>query len=135
MWKDWLAVGLGGMLGSVARFAVMKGITLVGVDWVPAATLVVNVTGCFAIGYVSQWAFHRELTDSWWIVGIRVGLLGGLTTFSSFGLDVFREWQSGRLSLSVTLVAAHILFGITAVVLGMTLGGQTTNAPESPTVE
>ena len=124
MLKDWIAVGLGGMLGSLARYGIMLLFALIGPAWLPIATLAANVLGCLAIGYVSQWAYHAELTHHWWVVGVRVGLLGGLTTFSSFGLDVIREWQAGRTTFSLALVAAHCAAGIAAVALGIALARQ-----------
>ena len=123
-WANWIAVGVGGMLGSMARYGLLQLFSAIGPAWLPAATLSANVLGCFAIGYVSQWAFHQQLTGTWWIVGIRVGLLGGLTTFSSFALDVLREWQNGRAGFSVALVCMHVALGLAAVAAGVAIGTQ-----------
>lgn len=119
MWKDWVAVGVGGMVGSLARYGIVLLFALIGPAWLPLATLAANVLGCFAMGYISQWAYHEGLTHHWWVVGARVGLLGGFTTFSSFGLDVFREWQAGRATYSAGLVLSHCLFGLAAIALGI----------------
>jgi CrcB protein len=121
MVREWVAVALGGMLGSLARFALMGAFSLLGAAWLPIATLAANTAGCLAIGWLGQWAFQQGQTDHWLVVGVRVGLLGGLTTFSSFALDIFRIWQSGRHSYSVTMVVAHLALGISAVVLGISL--------------
>ena len=70
------------------------------------------------------------MNNHWWVVGVRVGLLGGLTTFSSFALEVVREWQSGRNGISLALVCLHCALGVAAVVIGMAIARQVElNAP------
>lgn len=125
----WLAVGIGGMLGALARYALMLLFSRMGAAWLPYATLTVNVVGCFAIGFIAQWAFHQEMNSHWWVIGVRVGLLGGLTTFSSFGLDVVREWQGGRNGMSLMLILLHCILGFGAVLAGMALARQ--ESPEA----
>ncbi len=54
-----------------------------GPQWLPLATLGVNVVGCFIIGALFQWTIRRELHGTWWDVAIRVGFLGGLTPLAA----------------------------------------------------
>ncbi len=121
MLRECLAVAAGGALGSLGRYALLLLFSLLGGAWLPIATLVANAVGCFAIGWVAQWAVQQEMTNHWTVVGVRVGLLGGLTTFSSFALDILRLWQTDRAGLSTMLAVAHIALGITCVALGMWL--------------
>ena len=116
---EWIAVALGGMLGAVSRHALQGVFSLLGAAWLPIATLTANVLGCFAIGVLAQWSFQQQLTNHWWVVGARVGLLGGLTTFSSFGLDVVRLWQADRTGHAMLLTASHLALGLAAVVAGL----------------
>lgn len=119
MIREWIAVALGGLIGTVLRHSTGNLLTLIGASWLPLATLIVNVVGCFAIGYLAQWSLAQSLENHWWVVGLRAGVLGGLTTFSSFGLDIVRLWQSARPEAAVGLASAHIILGIGAVILGM----------------
>ena len=121
MVREWLAVAVGGLVGSVLRHGTVAIFSLIGVAWMPLATLVVNVVGCLAIGYLAQWSLAQNLENHWWVVGLRAGVLGGLTTFSSFGLDVVRLWQAERPEVAVGLASAHVVLGIGAVVMGMQL--------------
>lgn len=121
MVREWLAVAVGGMIGTVLRHGTVSLFSLIGNAWLPIATLVVNVVGCFAIGYLAQWSLNQSLENHWWVVALRAGLLGGLTTFSSFGLDVVRLWQAARPEVAVGLASAHVVLGIGGVVLGMQL--------------
>ncbi|MDX1925905.1 MAG: CrcB family protein [Pirellulaceae bacterium] len=119
MLREWLAVAVGGLVGTVLRHGTVGLFAIIGNSWMPVATLVVNLVGCFAIGYLAQWSSAQNLTNHWWVVGLRAGVLGGLTTFSSFGLDVVRLWQTARPEVAIGLAAAHVLLGIGAVVAGM----------------
>ncbi len=119
MWREWIAVAAGGMVGSVARHVLNSVFQQIGPNWLPLATLTANCLGCFAIGWLFQWSLSSQNSDHWWIVGLRVGVLGGLTTFSTFGLEIVRAWQVDRIGLAVTITAAHLVLGIAAILLGM----------------
>lgn len=128
--REWIAVALGGMLGAVLRHGLSSLFSHFGAAWLPAATLCANILGCFAIGYLFSWSFNNQLHNHWLSIGVRVGLLGGLTTFSSFALDVIRVWQDGRPGSSVSLAITHVAVGIMAVVVGMACAGAF-HTPES----
>lgn len=118
MIKECLAVAVGGMLGTLVRYALGHWTRGLGPQWLPLSTLAVNVVGCWLIGALFQWTNQRELQGTWWELGLRVGVLGGLTTFSSFGLDVMQAWHS-RPWIALGLVAAHLILGLGAVAMGM----------------
>jgi CrcB protein len=124
MMKEWLAVGLGGMLGAVARHSLFYLFSLAGPNWLPFATLTANILGCLAIGVLFQWAVEQTIQSEWWVVAVRVGILGGLTTFSSFSLEVSRYLQSDRTGTALWLVAAHVVLGIIATLVGLRLGAE-----------
>ena len=95
--RELVAVALGGMIGSVARYSVSlsfsKGWS--SLSW-PLATLLVNVFGCFMIGIVGAATKRWQWLDTPMDLAVRVGILGGFTTFSSFGLEVIRLWHDDR---------------------------------------
>lgn len=125
MFRECLAIAVGGALGSLARFGLLVAFSLIGAAWLPMATLAANILGCLSIGWLAEWSANHQSTNQWWVIGIRVGLLGGLTTFSSFALDVVRLGMSERGGLAGWLILAHVASGIAAVVLGMALARQT----------
>lgn len=124
MAKEWFAVAIGGMLGVSARHLIAILVSQIGTAWIPIATLIANVCGCFAMGVLTQWATQNGMSKEWWVVGCRVGVLGGLTTFSSFGLDLVKLWNESR-SSSMLLLAAHLALGILAIVAGMLMMQET----------
>ena len=123
MWREWIAVAAGGMVGSVARHGLNWIFYQLGPGWLPLATLTANCAGCFVIGWLFQWSSNYQTSDYWWVIGLRVAILGGLTTFSTFLLEVVRACQVERTGLAVTLVIAHLVLGLTAVAVGMNSAG------------
>lgn len=97
-WASYMAVAVGGAVGSVLRFAVHRWFERYsGASGFPWGTLTVNLVGCFAIGVVlvGRWPV-RDV----WRLGLTVGVLGGFTTFSTFGLESLRLWQANHASLA-----------------------------------
>jgi len=113
--KQLLWVGAGGFLGAVLRYAVSA--------WLPddrfgMGTLVVNVCGCLLIGGVAGWIELRGDLDPATRALLVVGVLGSFTTFSAFGNEVVSLLRDGRGGAALGVVAAHLLIGLGAVVLG-----------------
>jgi fluoride exporter len=127
MRSEWLAAGLGGALGSIARHAVNTLVARRLGDSVPHATLVVNLAGCAAIGVLAGLLASGRVSMALPVrVFVFVGILGGFTTFSSFGLDTFTLARSGRLAAAALNVVVQLAGGLAAVAggyfAGLTLG-------------
>jgi CrcB protein len=117
-----LLVGIGGFLGSTLRFA-LSGLVQ---EWTnrddfPVGTLAVNVIGCLAIGLMSQLAEARGAFSSETRAFVIIGILGGFTTFSSFGNETMNLWRNGENLLAFVNVAGQLALGLGAVWLGRLL--------------
>ena len=121
----WLAIAGGGAIGSIARHAVNVLADATGLSArFPAGTLIVNVAGCFLIGALAGLlAANRIEMPLQWRQFVFVGLLGGFTTFSSFGLDTFAlsRTQPGAALANVLL---HVALGLAAVWIGYALASR-----------
>ena len=113
-----LLVGLGGALGSMARYGI--GLALPSVGF-PYATLIVNVIGCFCIGLVLPTVARAETLPPELRLLVVVGFLGGFTTFSAFGSETVALLRSGGGPAMVN-IAANVILGLAAVALGRTIG-------------
>ena len=114
-----LLVGLGGFLGTVVRYTLGGAIVrLKGTATLPYETLVVNVLGCLAIGFLAGLAETRGLFSSTTRAFLFIGLLGGFTTFSSFGYETVQLLRDGQASSAAWSVVAQLLLGLGAVWAG-----------------
>lgn len=114
-----LLIGAGGFLGSVLRYLV-GGLaqSAAAASTFPIGTLAVNVTGCYAIGLVSQLIEAQGGLGPGARAFLVVGVLGGYTTFSTFGnetMNLFRDSQ--RLAAGMN-VGGHLVIALGAVWLG-----------------
>jgi CrcB protein len=119
MW-NLLLVGTGGSLGAMLRF----GISTLMKTWLPgyigAGTLIVNVIGSLAIGYVLGAPHDSKSVPESMRLFFVVGVLGGLTTFSSLAYETFviANNPDGRMMASLGHVTANVLVGLAAVWFG-----------------
>ena len=119
----WLAIAVGGAVGAAARHAVNVALHARYGSLFPWGTVTANVVGCFAIGLlagaVAAGRIHLGESARAFVF---VGVLGGFTTFSSFGLDTLTLVKGGALLPALLNVAAHVLVGLGAVWVGFGLG-------------
>jgi fluoride exporter len=118
MIKQLLLVGLGGMLGSMFRYAATLFIRSPNL---PLATLTVNITGSFLIGLILGTALKNVSFDHNWRLFLATGLCGGFTTFSAFTAEGIQLLQQQRYSVFLLYFAVSILTGLGATWLGFAL--------------
>ena len=116
-----LAVAVGGALGSCIRFAVAKALPQPenGLPW---ATILVNLAGCLLIGIAVSWSTHKTELSPELRALVITGFLGGLTTFSAFGLESVLLAKDGKLWLTAVYLTLQVGGGLLAVLLGFWLG-------------
>ncbi len=114
-----LLVGIGGALGSIARYLTSGWVQAVtkSIDF-PFGTLAVNLLGCFVIGFLAQLAEARGAFTSESRVFIFIGVLGGFTTFSSFGNETLNLARAGEIWNALANLGANVVIGLLAVWLG-----------------
>mgnify|MGYP003543455967 CR=1 FL=1 len=116
-----VAVALGGALGSLLRFLVSSWVVTNWPRHFYLGTFAVNLLGCFAIGFLSAFFLLRADLPLALRTGLTVGVLGGLTTFSSFSLEVVSLLESGQHGTAAVYLLGSVLGGLAAAWLGMTL--------------
>ena len=114
--KSILLVALGGGLGSVARFKLSAWVLAHSTDWkFPLGTFVVNVAGCLIAGLAAGLAERYHLFSPEARLFIFVGILGGFTTFSAFGLETVFLLRRGDVWIAALNVFGSVLCGVLAL--------------------
>lgn len=117
-----LWVGLGGLVGSVSRYLVSGAMhRLMPFATFPVGTLAVNVVGCFLIGFLAVWFEGRHALEPNLRLFLFVGILGGFTTYSTFGYETMALAGTASFFRAALNVIAHLGFGLCGVWLGSTL--------------
>ena len=114
-----LAIGMGGFCGAIAR----HGFNLAFKRFAdfPWATFAANMTGCFLIGLLMALVLDRKMTNEVLHAFLITGLLGSLTTFSTFSFQTIELLQAGRFSAAMANILLNVIVGLTAVFVGMKL--------------
>jgi CrcB protein len=121
-WKALLAVGIGGGIGAILRYAVgMAFVQRFGPGF-PWGTFAINVSGSFLIGIVAQLALTRSFGVTPTVrLFAATGVLGGYTTFSTFSLDTMVLVGDGAFSLSAAYALGSVAAGVLAAYAGQIL--------------
>lgn len=118
MLKNLLIIGSGGFIGSIARYLVSQLNLSVNFHSIPVGTLLVNIIGCFLIGFLSGIADKSMILSTEWRPFLMVGLCGGFTTFSAFANENLMLIHNGQIAAVLLYTAISIFLGFLAVYIG-----------------
>ena len=107
-----LVVFVGAALGAPVRYLLDWAVSSRYPSDFPWGTLVVNVLGCFLIGFV---------VGTSWMPLVGVGFCGGLTTYSTFSFETVRLLEAEKYRLALANVAVSVVLGVGAAALGLAL--------------
>lgn len=114
---DLVFVGIGGVLGSLARYKLGKAITEKSSTTFPIGTFIINITGAVLLGIVSSLDVSRNI---YLLLGD--GFLGAYTTFSTFMYEGFNLFQENEKMNAFTYVLGSLFLGVIGYVSGFELG-------------
>jgi len=120
MTKQLLLVAAGGGLGAVLRW-LLAAVVKPPVSGFPLGIFVVNVSGCFLFGLLNGFCQSR---GEEWRLAVLTGLLGGYTTFSTFGWDTWQLLRSGQGWMAALNAAGSVVAGVLAVWAGILVSGR-----------
>ncbi|MGB2670914.1 MAG: fluoride efflux transporter CrcB [Candidatus Acidiferrum sp.] len=118
----YLMVGIGGFLGSIARFWLGGYIGAKMGTRFPYGTMVINCTGCFLIGFIVTLMAERTHWSPNWRYLIPIGFIGAYTTLSTFEYETFRAMQEGDILIAFLNVMISVIVGFFLVWLGVIAG-------------
>ena len=118
MYLSILAVGIGGALGSLFRW--FLGIRLNGLfPGMPLGTFAANVIAGYVIGVAVAWFARVPQIAPEWRLFVITGLMGGLSTFSTFSAEVVQRLQDGRLGWAAGEIVIHVAASLIMTILGI----------------
>lgn len=121
MAKEFLAIFLGGGVGSALRYAVQMFMhERIAPYHFPWSTLAVNIVGSFLIGLFYAASARFNLSAELRLL-LTAGLCGGFTTFSTFSNDILEMMRQGHALLAMTYILVSVVFGVVACFAGSAL--------------
>jgi CrcB protein len=119
-----IAIGIGGFVGALMRFYISDAVVRVsGDDYRFFGTLTVNLIGCFAIGVLMTIATNTTRISPVMQKCLVTGLLGSLTTFSTFAFESLNLIQDGRYGAAMMKISISLVVGLLLVWVGMLTAG------------
>lgn len=114
---EYIVVGVGGIFGSITRYALGRFITERSNSIFPLGTFIINITGAFLLGIVTTFQSDKTL---YWLFG--EGFLGAYTTFSTFMYEGFNLFQDKEKLNAIRYVLGSLLLGIAGFTIGLKIG-------------
>ena len=114
-----LLVGVGGFFGAILRYLMSSWVQeLLGKPYWPYGTLAVNVLGCLVLGFLAGLVEERNAFTPEVRSLLFIGVLGGFTTFSTFGVETSSLLREGALTSAAANVLLQVVLGIGAALMG-----------------
>ena len=118
MLKNFLLVGFGGFIGSIARYFVSKLNLSIDFYAIPIGTLTVNIVGSYIIGFLTGISEKSTIISTELRLLLMVGICGGFTTFSSFTNENLSLMHNGQILSILLYTTLSIILGFLFVYLG-----------------
>jgi len=120
---SYLLIFIGSGIGGVLRYLLGSSVQRLTNGWIfPLGTFCVNMLGCLLIGFLAQLVESKGLFPRDQRLFIFVGLLGGFTTFSSFGYETVQLLRDGQYLYASCNAFFQVLLGLACVWLGYFIG-------------
>ncbi len=116
-----LLVATGGAIGAVSRYLLGRWIQSLVDSEFPYGTLLVNLLGCFLIGVIMTLVEDRQFFRVEARLFLVTGILGGFTTFSSFGYETMEFLRAGDSRSALANISANVVVGLASVLAGRAL--------------
>lgn len=123
MFRSFLFVGLGGAVGSMARYGVSLAVGKLWVSPFPLGTFLINVTGAFIIGLLVGLTGRSQWLQGAGLLILATGFVGGFTTFSAFALENVTLIQKQNSLTAIVYTALSVIIGLLLCRLGLWVAG------------
>jgi len=116
-----ICVGIGGFIGASMRYLISIQSSKLLNSSIPLGTLIANVLGGFLIGVIMEISMSTDLISPNLKLFLTTGIMGGLTTFSTFSYETISLLSDGKYMLGFGNIFLNLILSLGGVVLGTTL--------------
>ena len=113
-----ICVGCGGFLGAISRYIISIYTSKQFLFKIPLGTLIVNVLGGFLIGLIMELTIKNNFISPQLKLFLTTGIMGGLTTFSTFSYETIVLLKEGNILLAILNILLNLILSLLGVVLG-----------------
>jgi CrcB protein len=117
-----LGVAAGGAFGALSRYGIDTWVERRSDAVFPWATLLINVSGCLAVGFIIAAFVDRHRAPQWLRIGLVMGFCGGFTTFSTFAQETLDLILEDDHAIALATIGANVVLGLVAVYVGVRIG-------------
>ncbi|MBO1627893.1 fluoride efflux transporter CrcB [Bacillus cereus] len=118
----YIAVGIGGVIGALARYGLGQWIDTPSVDSFPLATWIANMIGSFLLAFLTMYLFRMKHVSQTIMSSVGTGMLGSFTTFSTFSMETLKLMQHEAFFMAFYYVSTSIVGGLLLSLFGFYLG-------------
>ena len=111
-----------GGIGTLARYGLDGWIQYRVGPGFPFGTLTINVLGCLLLGTIGQYGLNHISVPPDLRIGLTTGLMGGFTTFSTFGWESVHLLEGAEWNKAAAYIGASLLGGLLAMMIGLRIG-------------
>ncbi|WP_321426107.1 fluoride efflux transporter CrcB [uncultured Bacteroides sp.] len=118
MIKTLFIIGSGSFIGGVSRYLTSRFIQNSVISSFPFGTFIVNILGCFLVGFFYGLSERGNLINNEWRMFLTIGFCGGFTTFSTFSSENVSLLRDGNFFYFAIYASLSLFLGLTATYLG-----------------
>lgn len=116
-----LVVGLGGFIGASLRYVISKNSSDIFGNQFPYGTLIVNILGGLLIGFILELTTFTNFISGDMKLFLTTGIMGGLTTFSTFSYETITFFTNGSYFLATANIVLNLFLSLLGVIGGKAL--------------
>lgn len=120
--KKYIAVGIGGVIGALARYGVGQLFQPTFSAGFPLATWLANMSGSFLLAFLTMSVFRMKQVSPLMISAVGTGIIGAFTTFSTFSVETLQLLRHQALTMAFLYVSASMIGGLLVSFVGFYVG-------------
>ena len=116
-----LCVGFVGFIGAISRYLISMQASKIFTGKIPVGTLCVNILGGLLIGLILELNSRTDVVSTQMKLFLTTGLMGGLTTFSTFSYETVGLFSDGSYTSAVVNIALNVVLSLIGVIIGKSI--------------